>query len=64
MSAMFRLGQRMAQRNNLGLFAWVAAALLPVALQVIADACPGSERLPAERDPVELDVDEMFRGAR
>jgi hypothetical protein len=31
-----RLGQRMAARNNLGLFAWVAAVLLPCALQFIA----------------------------
>jgi hypothetical protein len=36
MSAMQRLGQRMAARNNLGLFAWVAAVLLPCALQLIA----------------------------
>jgi hypothetical protein len=36
MSAMQRLGQRMAARNNLGLFAWVAAVFLPIALQLIA----------------------------
>lgn len=36
MSAIQRLGQRMAARNNLGLFAWVAAVLLPCALQFIA----------------------------
>lgn len=36
MSGFLRLGQRMAQRNNLGLFAWVAAVLLPVALQFVA----------------------------
>ena len=36
MSAMHRLGQRMAARNYLGLFAWIAAVLLPCALQLIA----------------------------
>ena len=38
MSAMHRLGQRMSARNNLGLFAWVAALFLPLALQLIAGA--------------------------
>jgi hypothetical protein len=36
MSALFRLGQRMAQRNNLTLFAWIAALVLPALLQIIA----------------------------
>jgi hypothetical protein len=34
--AVFHLGQRMAWRNNLYLFAWLCAVALPVILQVIA----------------------------
>jgi len=36
MRPLVRLGQRMARRNNLALFAWIAAILLPIALQLIA----------------------------
>nr|MDQ3024045.1 hypothetical protein [bacterium] len=34
--ALYRLGQRMAARNNLTLFAWVAAIVLPAGLQLIS----------------------------
>jgi len=34
--ALYRLGQRMAARNNLTLFAWIAALVLPAGLQLIA----------------------------
>jgi hypothetical protein len=34
--AVYRLGQRMAQRNNLILFAWLCAIVLPAVLQLIA----------------------------
>jgi hypothetical protein len=35
--ALFHLGHRMAQKNNLFLFAWLCAIVVPVILQVIAD---------------------------
>jgi hypothetical protein len=34
--ALFKLGQRMAARNNIFAFAWICATVLPVALQLIA----------------------------